>query len=184
MTRATGESLVAASDLDGTILQYFAKGDEAPRANWSLIGAMIKLGIKRVSFATNQGGVGLGYIGKARADGRPYPTPQNLSKRLWCAKGFLEQAGIEVSAVRVSLYHPYAAEVMTARQKKSCAELVREQIRGISPDSRVFWTPDMRKPAPGMLLSLGANLFYGDSEDDSGAAKAAGIHFVPVARFM
>lgn len=43
---------------------------------------------------------------------------------------------------------------------------------------------DARKPSPKMLEVSNATCYYGDSDEDAQAAKAAGIEFVRVERFF
>jgi len=177
----------AGSDVDGTLLPYMASLSNL-RLNWSLIGTMLKLGIRRLSIVTNQGGLIYGYLGKIRSDGVEYPTPDVFGARMRYLQSTLAEAGITIGGIRVSLYHSYMDRVATSRQVESCADLVRNRIRGISDNCRVYTTQVARKPQPYMINSLknqlGVNLFYGDSDDDRGAALGAGIHFVPVKRFL
>lgn len=178
------DGLGAVADLDGTLLSWWAQANKKPRMNWSLIGTMVKLGIRSLSIATNQGGLILGYAGKQRSDGVAYPTPWMFRDRIYYLQEGLQQAGITLEGVRVSLYHPYGMQVASRRQIKSCAERVRAHLKGLDTNSVVYTTMDSRKPSARMLLDLHAGMFYGDSDDDRGAAQNAGVFFIPVARFM
>ncbi|MBZ0294352.1 MAG: HAD hydrolase-like protein [Anaerolineae bacterium] len=126
---------------------------------------------QRIAIATNQGGVGLRYWMEVEKFGRPqkYPTED----RIWS----------RVDAVQAQLPGgPYPANACFAYQNR----------KGIwsptPPDKRgqPEWSPDCRKPAPGMLRRAMTEaeianpadcLMVGDRVEDQLAAQAAGCAF-------
>lgn len=167
-------------DLDGTLLDYSPEC-APPRVNWAVVRALLSLGVREVTFATNQGGLPWFVMGVTRRDGRPYPSPDQFLFRLAVAVGTLDRYGIAVAAVRVSVFHPRADPAAIQR----AARLVRAGMGSILvPDWRVYTTAAARKPQPLMLRSVGATEYWGDSDEDAAAAQAAGIPFVRVERFV
>ena len=174
-----------ALDLDGTLLDYSPEG-ERPVVNWLALNELQRRGVPRVAILTNQGGLGFGVMGSLRKDGRPYPTPHQFYVRLGVAISALAQRRINVETVRVSCWHPAAEtqpEVAAAVQK--AAQEVRVLLAPLHwVDWRVYTTARARKPQPLMLRSVGATEYWGDSPEDEGAARAAGVPFVKVERFF
>ena len=129
-------------------------------------------------------------MGVQRKDGRPYPSPEQFLRRRNFARCTLREYHIAVIAVRVSIYHPKADPAAVQR----AARLVRAGVNYTKSDERytfhewldwhVYTTARARKPAPLMLRSVGATEYWGDSDEDAGAAAAAGIPFVRVGRFL
>ncbi len=169
-----------ALDLDGTLLDYAPAGPQ-PRINRQALTALAQRRTRAVAICTNQGGLPWWAMGVTRRDGQPYPSPDQFLYRLAVAVGALERYGIAVAAVRVCVFHPRADEAAIRR----AARLVRAGMSSILvPDWHIYTRPDARKPAPLMLRSVGATEYWGDSEEDAGAALAAGIPFVRAERFV
>ena len=174
----------AAADLDGTILNY---GDgSAVRVNHALLSLLARQRVRRVAICTNQGGLCFGVLGSVRRDGGSYPTPAQFCLRLRCAIVALSHYGIAVPAVRVSCWHKAAdtqPEVAAAVQQ--AAQEVRADLAGLPGLGwRVYTTARAHKPAPLMLCSVGATVYYGDSSEDAQAAANAGIQYHYVQRFL
>ena len=170
-----------AIDLDGTLLDYSPEGAR-PIANWRVIRDLLRRGCHQVAIATNQGGLPWFVLGATRQDGRPYPSPAQFLNRLAVVNGVLRGYGITVAAVRVCVYHPRAE---AAAIQRAAAEVREGMARSILVDDwRVYTTARARKPQPLMLRSVGASEYWGDSDEDEGAARAAGVPFVRVERFL
>lgn len=164
-----------AFDIDGTLLDY--KYSTPGEVNQEIIKS-IKPG--PIALVSNQGGLAMGIEGKLREDGRPYPTPNIFAERFATLVRELSKAGIEIARVRVCVYHPRASRESIQR----AALEVRGILRASCKDVIVYTSERARKPSPWMLRSVGAWMYYGDSEEDEEAAKAARVHFVRVRRFM
>ena len=171
-------------DFDGTLADFSPEGPIS-RINMQLVADLARQGVREIGFATNQGGLCFGVLGSVRRDGRPYPTPDQFLRRLDCAGVVLARAGIVIVDVRVSCWHKAAEtqpEVTAAVQ--AAARRVRAGLHARHfPMWRVYTTAAARKPNPLMLRSVGATEYWGDSDEDAGAAQAAGIPFVRVPRF-
>lgn len=125
----------------------------------------------KIAIATNQGGVGMRYWMESSGFGKPekYPTQSDIEDRI---RGLLTAIGTDPS---LPVYVSYRYRT----RKGSLAPVPPEE----SENPR--WSSEWRKPLPGMLLqamtdagvSPQETLFVGDSQDDQGAAKAAGCHF-------
>ena len=170
-----------ALDLDGTLLDYSPEGTR-PTVNWRVGRDLLRRGCHQVAIVTNQGGLPWFVLGATRQDGRPYPSPTQFLSRLSVAVNALSYSGIRVAAVRVCVYHPRAE----ARAIQRAAAEVREGMTRsiLADDWRVYTTARARKPQPLMLRSVGATEYWGDSDEDEGAARTAGIPFVRVERFF
>lgn len=169
-----------ALDIDGTLLDYAPVGAH-PRANWELIKCLLRRRVHRVALCTNQGGLPWWTLGAVRRDGQSYPSPDQFLYRLAVAVGVLDRYGVSVAAVRVCVFHPKAPDAAIQR----AARLVREGMGSILiPDWRIYTRADARKPEALMLRSVGASEYWGDSDEDAGAAQAAGVPFVRVQRFQ
>ena len=169
-----------ALDLDGTLLDYSPESNSV-RVNYAVINALVRRGVREVAICTNQGGLPWHVMGVRRKDGRPYPSPEQFCIRLRCAIVALSRAGIRVVAVRVSVYHPRADEAAIQRAARAVrADLVRLMY----VETKVYTTARARKPQPLMLHSVGATEYWGDSDEDEGAAQATGIPFIRVDRFL
>ncbi len=178
-----------ALDLDGTLLDYSPEGP-TPRINHALMARLAVRGVREVAILTNQGGLCFGVLGYKRKDGKPYPTPAQFYMRLAIARNALAMHGIAVSAVRVSCWHKAAAQPeiaaavqLAARQVRECLAKHRVQFHS-DVDWTLYTTARARKPQPLMLHSVGATEYWGDSDEDEGAARAAGVPFVHVDRFF
>ena len=154
-------------DIDGTLCNLDetellpgrkAKLDE-------LVNEGAKLGI-----ATNQGGVGYrAYRKTKRKPFDEYPTEGEVRTRL---EGILENIGRPVPFKIAFQYY--------MKWDKSWAPIPKG--RGNDP----FWSPDYRKPNPGMLLAHMAEhgvseeetIYVGVRPEDEGAAEAAGCSFM------
>ena len=171
-----------ALDLDGTLLDYAPEGPQ-PRVNGSVILSLLRVGAARtgVAICTNQGGLPWHVMGARRKDERPYPSPEQFCLRLRAAVTALSGVGIKVVAVRVSVFHPRADEAAIQR----AARAVRTDLgRLMYVETKVYTTARARKPQPLMLHSVVATEYWGDSDEDGGAAQAAGVPFVRVERFL
>ena len=169
-----------ALDLDPTLLSGYDDG-RCLRVNLRGLADLRARRVRHVAICTNQGGLPWWAMGVSRRDGRPYPSPEQFLFRLAVAVGWLDQYGIAVSAVRVCVFHPKAPDAAIQR----AARLVRAGMRSILvPDWHIYTRADARKPAPLMLRSVGALEYWGDSDEDQGAALAASVPFVRVARFV
>lgn len=124
-----------------------------------------------LAIATNQGGVGMRCWMERGGFGKPekYPTEMEVSERLQTLVSLL--GGGQKLRVYVSFgYRTRAGKWAPAPT-------------GSEGDPR--WSPEWRKPKPGMLLQAMADagarpeqtLFIGDREDDRNAAAAAGCAF-------
>lgn len=169
--------MVIASDIDGTLLDYDYAPGELPAVNHALIEQMRRRD-NYIALITNQGGLAFGVMGAIRKDGRRYPRPADFLARLTYLAVALFHADFALDAVRVAIYHPKAPpdallDVLSA-------------LGGVFGDLplHVWGGEDYRKPSPKMLLSIPATCYYGDSDEDEQAAKAAGIEFVRVERFV
>ena len=170
-----------ALDLDGTLLDYSPESD-SPRVNWTVIRALAERGVTAVAIVTNQGGPPWFVMGVLRKDGRPYPSPAQFLNRLAVAVDALSRYGIRVAAVRVCVYHPRAAA--HAVQRAALEVRAGMQRAAMTGDWHVYTTARARKPQPLMLRSVRAAEYWGDSEEDGEAARAAGVPFVRVERFL
>ena len=170
-----------ALDLDGTLVDYSPEG-ERPAVNWQLIRQLAARGVTEVAIVTNQGGLPWFVMGVTRQDGRPYPAPAQFLNRLSVAVNALSDSGIRVAAVRVCVYHPRADA--TAIQRAALEVRAGTQRAARTGDWHVYTTARARKPEPLMLRSVGATEYWGDSPEDEGAARAAGVPFMPVERFF
>ena len=170
-----------ALDLDGTLLDYSPEGPET-RVNWQLIRQLAALGVTEVAIVTNQGGLPWFVMDVLRKDGRPYPSPAQFLNRLAVAVDALSRYEIKVDDVRVSCYHPRADEAAIQRAATEVRAGIQRAI--IAGDWHVYTTARARKPEPLMLRSVGATEYWGDSDEDEGAARAAGVPFVRVERFF
>ena len=169
-----------ALDLDGTLLDYSPESNSV-RVNWQVIDALVRRGDREVAICTNQGGLPWHVMGARRKDERPYPSPEQFCLRLRAAVTALSGVGIKVVAVRVSVFHPRADEAAIQR----AARAVRTDLgRLMYVETKVYTTARARKPQPLMLHSVVATEYWGDSDEDGGAAQAAGVPFVRVERFL
>ena len=166
-----------ALDLDRTTVSGY---DHVPlTVNSDVLVALLQRNVRRVAFGTNQGGLPWFVAGIPRADGRLYPSPEQFVGRLQFAVASLAQCGIAIAAVRVCVFHPRVED----RHIQTAAHQVRDLLAGSRFDWRVYTAAAARKPQPLMLRSVDASEYWGDSDEDEGAAQAAGIPFVRVARF-
>lgn len=125
----------------------------------------------KIAIATNQGGVGMRYWMEQEGWGKPakYPTVTEIEERL---RGLVEALGA-----------PHDLPVYVAFRYKNREGQWAPVPPEMGADPR--WQQDWRKPMPGMLLQAMRDagvtpeetLFVGDSEDDRGAAEAAGCAF-------
>ena len=175
-----GPSMIAI-DLDGALLDYSPEG-ALPAVNWAVIRALAARGVRKVAVVTIQGGLPWHVMGVLRKDGRPYPSPAQFLNRLSVAVNALSDCGIRVAAVRVCVYHPHAAAA--AIQRAALEVRAGMQRAAMTGNWHVYTTPRARKPEPLMLRSVGATEYWGDSPEDGGAARAAGVPFVKVDRFF
>lgn len=122
------------------------------------------------AIATNQGGVGLRRWMEMKGFGEPekYPTQADVDKR--------------TLAVICAIGRPMPTYVAYAYQA------ISGNWSPIPPEGQgdPRWSPEWRKPAPGMILQAMADanitdpanvIMVGDSENDQQAAEAAGVQF-------
>lgn len=172
---------MVALDLDGTLLDYgFNPGESYTRINYDLLDTIRRRGVEQAAIVTIQGGTPFGVMGAKRSDGHFYPSPTDFMERLYCAGEALRNIGVYVAAIRVCVFHSRAED----RYIQGAARYMRQYMPGLLvPDWHVYTTARARKPSPLMLRSVGATEFWGDSNEDEGAALAAGIPFIKVERF-
>ena len=122
-----------------------------------------------IAFATNQGGVGLRLMMESEGWGEPekYPTAQDsqaaISEKLINATGSADW----------SIYKCYAYKTKNGNWSP------------VPEGSGKEFSPEWRKPNPGMLLHIVEDfnldksqvVFVGDWESDQNAAEAAGVSF-------
>ena len=166
-----------ACDIDGTLLNYNQQPGQTPAINHALI-AQLAPQTDRIALITNQGGLVFGWQQRNRPD-RKYPVPGDFALRLRHLHQALLEAGIMVNSVQVSLYHPKA----DADQLDAVRDVLWAEADDIDVPVAVYINETYRKPAPDMLAAVGVTAYYGDSDEDEAAARAAGCAFVRVARF-
>lgn len=176
------ESESVALDIDGTLLDYNYMPGVAPKINRALIDELVAAKVQEVALVTNQGGLPWGVQNNRRTDGRKYPMPEDFVERFCALRTAFHAAGIGVPVLRICVYHPKAPAALV----EQAATLLRKTLddAGVICDWHVYATARARKPAPFMLHSVGATVYFGDSDEDAQAAHAAGINFVHVARFV
>jgi hypothetical protein len=161
-------------DMDGTILNYGNHVTEL-RINHAFIRSLVDLGVKHVEIITNQGGL----VWHA-SNPTKYPSPERFVERAHAAIAALAEAGITVTRVRVSVLHPKA--------EFTAVKTVRHELRRLTISSPalfiVYVEEASRKPRGGMLEEGYIECYFGDSDADEAAAKAAGADFVRVERFV
>lgn len=177
----------AAADLDGTILNY---GDGSTvRVNHALLSLLRRHRARAPRRYLHQPGRAVLRRAGQRAAGRrsSYPTPARFCLRLRCAIVALSHYGIAVSAVRVSCWHEAGGHAAGGcrRCAASGAGNCTPTLAGFTGLGwRVYTTARAHKPAPLMLCSVGATVYYGDSSEDAQAAANAGIQYHYVERFL
>lgn len=155
----------------------------------------------KVALATNQGGVGLRYWMEQGRFGEPekYPTAEQVTARLEKLRSQIVGDNFGRCLVLVSFAYqskksgkwgptPYDFSEADHRAAAMSDEPY-EQFVPVVPGE---WRQDWRKPAPGMLLSALAHfnespentVMIGNSDDDKGAAAAAGVRFVDEFEFF
>lgn len=139
---------------------------QAPVPNENLIKQLAR---KKVWILTNQGGIAKGMR-----------TPESLLARLLVAKKALEQAGVKLAGIHVSLFSSEAPmeRILWAR------DTVVPLLRQLNVPYKVYVTPDARKPNPLMLQATGVQVYVGDEDGDEQAAQKANIPFHRVERFL
>lgn len=136
----------------------------------------------KLALATNQGGVGLRYWMEQGGFGEPekYPTESQVTVRLILLRDQIVGDKIE----RCAVYACFAYQ-----SKKSGKWAPTPYAAGEIPNE---WREDWRKPAPGMLLAAMKRfgetpentVMIGNSDDDKGAAAAAGVRFIDEFEFF
>ena len=160
----------AIADLDGTLIGRWSPDDYAPRPG--------PVG-HADAILTNQGGLALRLAGVQWA--KRYPGWRETLARV---RFGMERSGAQVALLCV--YHPKQRQTLPGR----LIERIGWALPPIPIAKGIYVTlhPLWRKPQPNGLhwlmerLSVhpGCAFFLGDSDDDEGAAQAAGIHFVRV----
>jgi histidinol phosphatase-like enzyme len=162
-------------DLDGTLAETWETGllpgaaDVVSRLEGS------------VAVATNQAGVGWNAV-----EGKPYPRPEEVGRRLVGVAGALPRLKdalwlVSIGDERVSL-PPERWRALAAAVTRAAAPL----------NVRTSSDPAWRKPRPGMLLEAcrafdaprEETLFVGDRRSDAEAAEAAGVEFADADAFF
>lgn len=157
-------------DIDGTLLGYSG----SPTVNRPLI-LSLSTQTRQVSLVTIQGGLPFGILNSAGK----YPRPEDFYHRLCNLQQALFEYNIHLAMLRVCIYHPKAP----SNAIHNAASQLRNLLSVFCVDWKVYTTERARKPNPFMLRSVGASVYYGDSDEDEQAALAAGIEFVKVERF-
>lgn len=131
-----------------------------------------------IALATNQGGVGMRYWMESKEWGDPtaYPSEDDVRQRMHLISEKVRRiSGVE----KVSTYMAFM--YLSSNENWS-------PMKANKPE----WQKSSRKPGPGMLIRamteysmLGEQtLMVGDSDDDKGAAKRAGCHFISTEQFF
>lgn len=160
-----------ALDLDGTLISLDRATDAV---NVALLHELRQRGARRIAICTNQGGIPFRIMGSER-----YPSAADFGRRLLAVGRCAWTHGVSVEAVRVACYHPKATPAAIER----AARELRPSVAHVCPNWHVYASEAARKPHGLMLRSVGATEYWGDSEDDAGAAADAGIPFVRIERF-
>jgi len=134
-----------------------------------------------LTICTNQGGVGLRYWMEKDGFGEPkkYPTESQV-------KNQYRRIAKQIGAQRVYLSFAYQSKTSGKWGPVPNDSLITPRERD------TIWSPEWRKPAPGMLLAALADhncdksdaVFIGDSDEDQEAAANAGIKFVHADEFF
>jgi len=165
-------------DVDGTLVETYGL-EPLPNVE-SFFRLVLNGGCPQppgLALATNQGGVGMRYWMERGRFGQPenFPTEDSVNERLG---NLLTRLGAPEARVYTSFLY------QTKNGKWAPAPPGRQG------DPR--WSPEWRKPNPGMLLQAMADagarpertLFVGDREEDREAAAAAGCAFAWAAEFF
>jgi histidinol phosphatase-like enzyme len=171
----SGNPAAVLFDLDGTLALKWA-----PTLLDGRLAVLQQLSIP-TAIVTNQGGIHARYGWLARGEPEravAYPTVVSLLERLAAVTRQLPMIDRTYAAFYVG-HDDYKLPPDTA------------DVQEILPTGVPFhgsWSPEWRKPRPGMLrqactdlgVSPAAALMVGDNEDDAGAAAALGMAFVRV----
>jgi hypothetical protein len=167
-------------DFDGTLANYGFVVGETVKVNVPLLG---QLRGSEISILTNQGGLPFGIMNRDRLDGRKYPQPVDFVTRfkdfVGIAKGYYD---ITVVQLQIALFHPKADNKYILEANHLLFDLILEYNPRF--DFRIYLTEAYRKPNPRMLELAEIDIYYGDSDEDEGAALEAGVEFVKVERFI
>ncbi len=166
-------------DVDGTLAKpYTLELLPQVREFFALVLQPGCAGRPKVAIATNQGGVGMRYWMERNAFGSPekYPTEDSIAGRL---RELVSALGGDHNLL-----------VYTSFRYRSDRGAWSPAPPERAGDPR--WSKAWRKPEPGMLLQAMQDarvepeqtLFVGDSEDDRGAARAAGCAFMEAGEFF
>jgi phosphoglycolate phosphatase-like HAD superfamily hydrolase len=155
----------------------------------------------KLALATNQGGVGLRYWMEQGGFGEPEekPTAEQVQARLEKLRSQIVGKQIERCPIFVSFAYqskksgkwaptPYD---LSGRDLIATATSDDPMVKHI-PVIPNEWREDWRKPAPGMLLAAMKHfgetpentVMIGNSDDDKGAAAAAGVRFIDEFEFF
>ncbi len=165
---------------DGVLTDCDYTPGAEPVINAALVAMLAGAGVRRVSILANQGDLAFGVCNLLRKDGRAYPKPQDFLRRLHSARTALKAAGIDVAEVTVATY---------AHSALHSASIEAARILNLfAPCNLPFkaWSgADKRMPSPAMFhkLEIPLSAFYGCSDEEEQAARAAGVPFVRVERF-
>lgn len=169
-----------AVDMDGTLIERtFCELRPTP-----YLGAIKRLG-RLVRICSNGGGIAC-RLARIREE-RGYPDWPGVVRRLRTA---MRLSGI--SEAYVALWHPEAPLPSGKELSERAREIGLPVIPPFGFSVRVpegiivaSWSPEWRKPSPGMLKGLPRPLvFVGDEECDRLAAEAAGATFVHVSELI
>jgi hypothetical protein len=175
-----GSNMKIGSDIDGTLLDYDHVPGQQPVINEALIQEIAKR-TDWVVLITNQGGLPFGVMGRKLRGGRSYPKPADFVLRLSKLAESLGAAGIHIGSMHVSVFH----SKVSAEAVQKAAEMAVALLSDFPSDRIEIYTDEQsRKPSPVMLQHAEIDCYYGDSDEDAEAAKAAGVEFVHVERFL
>lgn len=157
-----------------------------------------------ISLCSNQGGVNIrwllenGIVEWSNRTAADFPTEEEARARIERIADKIREMGFEVAVFVAFAWkgkggwarNPYRSS--GEEEWWAAANENDHYVFGTTPEPPPEWTPEWRKPAPGMLLaavkhwgySIGNSLMIGDSPEDKEAAKAAGIIFAQVDRFF
>ena len=162
------------ADVDGTFLDYGHKWqeDRPHLLNHTLCAALTG---QVIHLITNQGSLAL-----RTPEATFFPSVPQFLHRLEFLFAGLADYGIQVASLRIATYHPTAKPeaIVAVTQTLTAAFRYQEQTMAV-----VYDAPLYRKPNPAMLQRAGVTTYYGDSDEDVGAAQAAGAVPVRVTRF-
>lgn len=168
-------------DLDGTLFPFGLKPGEYRGINMSVIK---QLAGREVRIISNQGGVPFHY--KKYPNSGDFPSAFDICNRINAVWSELERVNSVVTGIYICTYSPriesFWCGVAKQHLQTSLYEMWGVVKTGIEP--YVSDLPSDRKPFPDMLIRALVDEYWGDSDEDEGAATEANIPFIQVARFL